>query len=342
MVMPGARAASIASAAGLRVRRFAHNPIIRPHMDQRMGSNVQGPSLIRVPEWLPNPLGRYYLYFADHKGSYIRLAVADALEGPWRTHVAGSLALEDSRFPLLRLARPATPDAGPPARVVAGRAPPGTPGVPDPDEDASVPHIASPDVHVDHERRRIVMYYHGLERYGTQLTRVALSEDGLRFEPCDELLGPSYFRVFRHDGHVYALAMPGLLLRSRDGLSGFEPGPVWFDPLQRHTALQKRGDTLFVFWTRAGDAPERIYCSAVDLSGPWTAWQPGEARELLRPEMDWEGAGLAVEPSWRSAIAREVNQLRDPAIFEEQGRSYLLYAVKGEAGIAISELEGIA
>jgi len=72
-----------------RVRRFDHNPIIRPHMDDRMGANVQGPSLIRVPDWLPDPLGRYYLYFADHKGSYIRLAYADALEGPWRTHRPG-------------------------------------------------------------------------------------------------------------------------------------------------------------------------------------------------------------------------------------------------------------
>jgi hypothetical protein len=33
-----------------------------------------------------------------------------------------------------------------------------------------------------------------------------------------------------------------------------------------------------------------------------------------------------------------VNQLRDPAVFEEDGRRYLLYAVKGEAGIAIAEL----
>jgi hypothetical protein len=33
-----------------------------------------------------------------------------------------------------------------------------------------------------------------------------------------------------------------------------------------------------------------------------------------------------------------VNQLRDPAIFEEDGRVFLLYAVAGEAGIAIAEV----
>lgn len=87
-----------------------------------------------------------------------------------------------------------------------------------------------------------------------------------------------------------------------------------------------------------GDAPKRIYCSLVELKGPWSAWRAGDALEVLRPTTDWEGARLPVEPSFRGAIGVEVNQLRDPAIHEEDGRVYLLYAVKGEAGIAIAEL----
>jgi hypothetical protein len=31
-------------------------------------------------------------------------------------------------------------------------------------------------------------------------------------------------------------------------------------------------------------------------------------------------------------------QLRDPAIFRESGRTYLLYSVAGERGIAIAEM----
>ena len=320
-----------------RVRRFDRNPIIRPHMDDRMGANVQGPSLIRVPDWLPDRLGRYYLYFADHKGSYIRLAYADALAGPWHIHSPGSLQLAGSRFPVLPLTPPRNENATDDARL-PGRAPAGTPGIPPPQEDATIAHIASPDVHVDHENRRIVMYFHGLVAFGTQRTRVATSPDGIDFEAREELLGPSYFRVFRHAGATYALAMPGILLRSRDGLSGFERGPCLFEGLQRHTALRKQGDRLHVFWTRVGDAPERIYCSAVGLSGPWEGWRAGDAVEVLRPETDWEGAALPVLPSYRGAISLEVNQLRDPAIHEEDGRVYLLYAVKGEAGIAIAEL----
>lgn len=320
-----------------RARRFDLNPIIRPHMDARMGANVQGPSLIRVPDWLPDPLGHYYLYFADHKGSYIRLAYADALQGPWYIHSPGSLQLAGSHFPVLPLMPPPNASANDDARL-PGRAPVGTPGIPPPLEDATIAHIASPDVHVDHENRRIVMYFHGLVAFGTQRTRVATSVNGIDFEAREELLGPSYFRVFRHAGVTYALAMPGILLRSRDGLSGFERGPSLFEGLQRHTALRKLGDRLDVFWTRVGDAPERIYCSTVDLSGPWEGWRTGEAVEILRPETDWEGAALPLLPSYRGAISLPVNQLRDPAIYEEDGRVYLLYAFKGEAGIAIAEL----
>jgi len=40
----------------------------------------------------------------------------------------------------------------------------------------------------------------------------------------------------------------------------------------------------------------------------------------------------------RSVAYGRGNQLRDPAIFEENGRVYLLYAVAGESGIAIAEV----
>ena len=73
----------------VRAVRLSAEPVVRPHMDDRMGSNINGPSLIRVPDWIEEPLGRYYLYFADHKGSYIRLACADALAGPWRMYTPG-------------------------------------------------------------------------------------------------------------------------------------------------------------------------------------------------------------------------------------------------------------
>jgi hypothetical protein len=59
---------------------------------------------------------------------------------------------------------------------------------------------------------------------------------------------------------------------------------------------------------------------------------------VLRPERAWEGADAPVTPSLRSTAYGHLNQLRDPAVFEENGRTFLLYAVAGESGIAIAEL----
>ena len=299
-----------ADAQVVRIERLVDAPIIQPDMDTRMGSNIAGPSLIRVPAWIQRPLGRYYLYFADHRGTYIRLAYADALTGPWTTHEPGTLRLDQSHFPTT--------------------CPPCAP-------DGAYAHIASPDVHVDDARREIVMYVHGRD-VGRQVTRVAVSSDGLRFDGRPEILGRPYFRAFRHEGFVYALAMPGVLYRSRDGLTGFEEGPQLFNPNMRHSAVLKRGNRLSVFWTQRRDAPERVLLSTIDLTGDWTDWTESAPVEVLRGERPWEGADLPVEPSRGGSIDVPVNQLRDPAIFEEDGRVFLLYAVAGERGIGLAEV----
>src|SRR5210317_2197592 len=91
--------AAAAQPADISITRLGDGPIITPDMDARMGGNIQGPSLIRVPDWVEDPLGQYYLYFADHRGSYIRMAYADDLAGPWTVHTPGTLRLEDSFFP---------------------------------------------------------------------------------------------------------------------------------------------------------------------------------------------------------------------------------------------------
>jgi hypothetical protein len=316
----------------IRVNRLLDRPIITPKLDTSIGSNIQGPSLIRVPEWVPGRLGKYYLYFADHKGKYIRLAYADNLVGPWRIHVPGSLQLAGSYL----LTNP--PD-GPVEELNKLRAAPRPANLShDAFTEATTPHIASPDAHVDEHNRRIVMYYHGLNGLGQQVTRAATSDDGIHFTARPEILGRTYFRTFLHGGYTYAMAMPGQFYRSRDPLSGFVKGPLLFNPNMRHAAFLKRGTTLFVFWTQVGQAPEAILVSSIDLSGDWMMWSESRPVEVLRPERTWEGADAPVIPSVRSTAYGHVNQLRDPAIYEETGRTYLLYAVAGESGIAIAEL----
>jgi hypothetical protein len=97
----------------------------------------------------------------------------------------------------------------------------------------TTPHIALPDVHVDAPGRRIVMYFHGLEAVGTQVTRVATSPNGIDFSALPEILRRSYMRAFQHDGMTYAITMPGQFYRSKDGMHRFEPGPILFNPNMR-------------------------------------------------------------------------------------------------------------
>jgi hypothetical protein len=285
----------------MKVRRLPNNPIIRPHMDERMGDNINGPSLIKVPEWVRNPLGRYYLYFAHHQGTYIRMAFSDHLEGPWKIHTPGVLDLKDSFF---------------------GE------------------HIASPDVHVMDETREIRMYYHGccMPEPPRQVTRLAVSTDGLHFEARPAILGSSYWRMFKWRDYYYVLEMPGKLRRSKSGCSGFEEGPTLFTRDMRHTAVRVDGNVLHVFYSNAHDCPERILQATIDLEPDWHDWRAGKSSTLLAPETEYEGADCPVEKSERDAVHHRVHQLRDPAIFEEDGKTYILYSIAGEQGIAIAEL----
>lgn len=60
----------------------------------------------------------------------------------------------------------------------------------DPLSEITTPHIASPDVHVEVEGRRIVMCFHGLG-VSHQVSRVATSQNGIDFTVRLEVIGPS-------------------------------------------------------------------------------------------------------------------------------------------------------
>lgn len=313
----------------MKVTRAAHNPIINPGMHDRIGTNINGPSLIRAPDWVDNPLARYYLYFSHHKGDHIRLAYADSLLGEWTVYGPGALPLKDSLFPVEKPSLASFTEAQQNqfnAQRAAGL-------------DFLYAHIASPEVMIEPQKREIRLYYHGMLETGAQATRVAVSDDGLNFTAQEEVITRPYLRMFRWHDQYYGMAMPGVFYRSRDGLTKFEEGPRLFNRNMRHSALLVRDNTLYVFWTQVGDAPERLLLSRIDLTGDWSSWKESEADEVLRPEEEWEGAGRPIEPSIRGAIEKPVNQLRDPALFEEDGRLWLLYAVAGESGIAITTLE---
>jgi hypothetical protein len=303
-------ASAISASEGATAIRFLSNPIVLPAASQSLGSNINGPSLIRVPEWVTHPLGRYYLYFAHHSGKFIRLAYSDHLRGPWHVYEPGTLRLDQ------------TPTCH--------------------------NHIASPDVHVDDARHEIEMYFHcpagagdGVD-IGEQKTFVATSADGLGFTSLPQSLGPAYFRVFHHGEYFYAIVRGGAILRSRDGRGAFEQGPTLIKPdagrILRHAALDLRGDLLRVYYSRIGDRPERILVASVHLTPDWTNWKASSPATALSPERVYEGSEEPLEASEPDDALGRVRQLRDPAIYREGRQTYLVYSIAGESGLAIVKL----
>jgi hypothetical protein len=310
-------AASGSAAEHLSVARMPGNPIVRPGMPNLVGpdaDNINGPSLVRVPSWVKNPLGKYYLYFAHHAGNHIRLAYSDRLTGPWKIHPGGVLGMQAAGF-----------DS----------------------------HIASPDVHIDDRNRKVVMYYHGMNRKREpgqtyqQPTRAAISSDGLHFDAKPQDLGESYFRVFRWRSNCYAISKNGFLFRAQ---SCSEPWAAAWESLgnpfprtetifPRHVATVLKGDTLTVYYSRIGDAPEHLLVSTIALNEDWKNWRVSEPESVLRPEHPWEGADLPVKASVGGLAVGPVHELRDPAVYVEGKQRYLLYSVAGENGIAIAKLE---
>lgn len=292
----------------LRAERLPGNPLLTTGTYPQLGGNINGPSVIRVPDWVQNPLGRYYLYFAHHHGGSIRLAVADASEGPYRLHEGGVLPLEET-----------------PCNE----------------------HIASPDAHVLADEGEIRLYVHGTGEHpdypGRQVSYLARSTDGVSFSVEPQVMGPFYLRAFRWDGSWHALVKvnndSAALLRSPDGIEPFQMGPSLL-PRCRHTAVRVEGDRLRIVFSRIADEPERLLQCSMGLAGDWRAWPRDltDPEELLQPARDWEGADQPLAPSVPGGSWEPVRQLRDPALFDDGERSLLFYSIAGEQGLAVARL----
>jgi|TARA_B110000503_G_scaffold116304_1_gene175297 hypothetical protein len=356
-------------AASLSVQRLSDGPIIETAMSARLTalaaeegySNINGPSLIAVPDWVENPLGNYYLYFSHHKGDFIRLAYADKVEGPWSIYEPGALELNQSGFPT---------DNIPPLSLGEGLA--------ELWDSVSIylfrdsilavyqavvtdqeirkqrgiavsqslkAHIASPEVVVDDANQQIVMFFHGQRDSLSQVSGVAVSTNGVDFIATERNLGGVYLRSFAYQDQHYFLAAPGILYRSDELLGDYQPRQKsLFGTDARHSAVLLQDDQLTVVWSRVGDAPERLLVSTVSLSSSdWDDWVPTYPTELMRAEQAWEGSELPVQSSLRGETNEPTNDLRDPELFvDADGQIYLLYVASGEQSIGIVGLSGAA
>jgi hypothetical protein len=63
--------------------------------------------------------------------------------------------------------------------------------------------------------------------------------------------------------------------------------------------------------------------------------------DVHAPQKEWEGSLEHAEPSIWGGIMSPVKQLRDPAIYREGDKLWLLYSIAGEQGLAIGRLDAV-
>ena len=196
------------------------------HSGNTRRRTINGPSLIHVPSWISNPLGKYYLYFADHSGIHIDIAYANSVEGPYTVLTA----TDDDVFFSITLHNAAPSCIG---------------------------HVASPDVHIAEDTKTIILYYHCDCGNRGQYTFRALSKDGLRFHSGRNAIGPFYFRQFSVNGSIYALAKNrksgSILLKYTE--------PVQPKSAVEHLGHQYNGSLVHPF----GDALGGSYAPVIDI-----------------------------------------------------------------------------
>lgn len=264
-------------------------------------SDINGPSVIRVPDWIKDPLGKYYLYFADHKGLHIDLAYADHIEGPYTVaHGIKPMMLKDAAH-------------------------------------GCGSHVASPDVHVVPGDKTIIMYYHckSVGLFHVQPSFRAISHDGLHFVSAHVSVGMYYFRRFKVNGTLYAFAKhvnedTTFLKWSQvkdNGEHLYEPIDSIL-PRSRHTAVYVFPDSqrAVATYTIVEEAPESIYFSEFYVedegdSGDEPAITFAAPCRVLWPQEAWEGALMPLKPSEDGKVDEFVNQLRDPYIYCDEGQT---------------------
>lgn len=161
------------------------HPILEKEAKEYGYTNINGPSLIKVPDWVDQKLGNYYCYFAHHKGRFIRMAYADSLTGPWTMYDGEIMPLADAGLAtrstnalgLMELKNHlhwteflAMIEVGANAKKAyeartkqkMKSSPPTT------------PHVASPEIFIDEKAKKIRLYYHGVKKGNLQMSKIPI------------------------------------------------------------------------------------------------------------------------------------------------------------------------
>ncbi|MDA3799740.1 MAG: hypothetical protein PF692_11745 [Kiritimatiellae bacterium] len=306
----------------MKIKRIIDRPLISNETHPELGGNINGPTVIKVPEWVEQPLGKYYMYFAHHQGKYIRMAYADNALGPYTMFDGEVLSIDGLPYEH---------------------------------------HIASPDIVVDDENKKIIMFYHGCgvtdasQATSGQWTSYSESSDGLSFVSDDIYLCPSYLRVVKvGDRYLGSSGGPkrpvfeftkslrdipeqiGNIEIKSEPFCKFENGEAsMFSYRVRHLCFDLESESkLWIYYSNVKDKPEIIKRVCVDPK----SWSAECFEEVLQSELDYEGVNEPLVESEGGAKHFPVHELRDPYIINDNSKKYMFYTIAGETGIAVVEL----
>ncbi|MZD06502.1 hypothetical protein GTW43_15560 [Streptomyces sp. SID5785] len=255
LIALGTTAEGTAAAApgGFPDYRYATTLLTPEQLSYNPTGEIIFPCIRGVYDKLPDPLGRYHLYYAPHDApGGICLAYGDSLEGPFTEYPHNPIVSHTWS----------------------------------PHYDVS--HVSSPHVLWNADERELWLYFHG----ENTTTRLARSKDGIHFTYDKAVLTTSmmpagttetsYARVFRHDlpdrGARYVmLFMRNTTANHRDICWGWSPdGRDWtFDqePLVRHSdvgavnvggpSLLTRGDSAYVVYNTDKESGGNILITEV-------------------------------------------------------------------------------
>ena len=322
------------------------------------GKNINGPCVIALPDWLPlekrvNPTAKYYLYFAHHNGSYIRMAWAKEIIGPWQLYNADSTISEPNRGVISLYGDGKT------KKILLANS----------IEISS--HIASPIVQIDNENKRFKLFFHGPTKLTSedktdQRNFLAYSDDGIQFQKniSPVMLAGSYLYPFNYKGKYYGFSNGGLF-HEAPATGAIDKAPKNFDYSKtlwssrnnffkeaiakmndndfrvRHTSVYLENDLLHIFFSSSHDTPEQIYYCSANLNRVNSEnWKVTTFYPIMRASESWEGGDIEPIESLGGPAKSMINEVRDPSIFKDNdGKLYLFYCAGGERGIGVASLE---
>jgi len=306
----------------MKIKRVVDKPLISNDSNSELGGNINGPTVIKVPEWVSSPLGKYYMYFSHHQGKYIRMAYADDLLGPYKIYDGEVLSIDN------------VPYGG---------------------------HIASPEIVIDDENKKIIMFYHGCgvldksQAESGQWTTYSESKNGLSFVSDNLYLVPSYLRVvkvgdkflgstggptrpvynFKQSLRTIPEKIAHIDIKSEPFCCFENVEPIDSMYRMRHLCFDLESeDCLWIYYSNVCDEPERIKRVCVNPKD----WSAASYEEVLQSELDYEGVNEPLIKSKGGAKHYPVHELRDPYIINDNGHKYMFYTVAGERGVAVVEI----